>query len=332
MNSPQISVIVPLYNARRFLRTCIESILQQTFEDFELIVVDDQSTDGSLDFVRENYSDPRIKTFQNIKNLGDAGTRNAGLGISKGKYIYFMDDDDAIFPQTLETLFNTAEESQAEVVHMNSHYATFDENFSLDGDIDVTKILDHDPTPRFVTEILIDRLRAECEMLAVDVMPWKKFSRRDFLFKNQLYFPLCKCCNDMFQLFGELCLAKKILIIDSCCYICRVHRGSQVHLDAKSNLYRAVESLPILISYLEDIFTRELIQPLPRSEQLRIEEFAVKIVLQIFAWKAYEEFPIDEVDSMLADSISKINSPDLTRIFFHLTRSNFLKMLKRDDV
>ena len=331
MNTPKISVIVPLYNAKKFVRTCIESILAQTFKDFELIVIDDQSTDGSLEIV-QSYRDPRIKTFQNIKNLGDAGTRNAGLGISKGKYIYFMDDDDAILPQTLETFFNAAEESGAEVVHMNSHFVTFDENFSLDGDIDVTKILDHDSTPRFVTPNLIDRLRAECKMLAIMPMPWKKFSRRDFLFDNQIYFPLCKCNNDLMHLFAELCLAKKILVVDSCCYVCRVHRKSQFHIDTRSNMYRAVESLPILIQYLENLFKRNLIQQLPRSEQLHVVEFALKNTLQIFVWKAYEEFSIDEVDSMLADSISKINSPELTRIFFHLTRSNFLKMLKRDDV
>ena len=74
----KISVIVPLYNAERFLKTCIDSILNQSFEDFELIIVDDCSTDRSLE-IAQQYRDSRIKIFRNVTNLGDAATRNIGL-------------------------------------------------------------------------------------------------------------------------------------------------------------------------------------------------------------------------------------------------------------
>ena len=124
----KVSVIVPLYNAERFLKTCIDSILNQSFEDFELIIVDDCSTDRSLE-IAQQYRDSRIKIFRNVTNLGDAATRNIGLTFSSSEYVYFMDDDDAILANCLEIFYNAIEESNADVVHMNSHYATFDENF-----------------------------------------------------------------------------------------------------------------------------------------------------------------------------------------------------------
>ena len=315
----KISVIVPLYNAERFLKTCIDSILNQSFEDFELIIVDDCSTDRSLE-IAQQYRDPRIKIFRNVTNLGDAATRNIGLTFSSSKYVYFMDDDDAILANCLEIFYNAIEESNADVVHMNSHYATFDENFSFDGDIDVTKIFDADSTPRIVTSNIVERLQRQRENLSLGIMPWKKIQRRDFLMDNQIYFPLSKCNNDIMQTFAELIFARKILVIDACCYICRVHSASQVHIDPKKNLERAVESIPILIEYLEKIFARS--GKIPRDEQIQVELFAAYITFQIFIEKAYKEFSIDEVDELLQHAISKIDPSLIAKMFFHEHHNN----------
>ena len=95
-NTHIISVIVPVYNAEKTLRRCVDSILAQTFEDFELILINDGSKDQSGDICDEYAAkDPRVKTVHKT-NGGVSSARNAGLCIAQGEYIAFIDSDDYI--------------------------------------------------------------------------------------------------------------------------------------------------------------------------------------------------------------------------------------------
>ncbi len=102
-----ISVCVPMYNAARYVRECIESILNQTFADFELLVVDDGSTDGSVEAVR-SYDDPRIRLLENEHDY--IGSLNLLLEEAKGKYMVRMDADDVMVPDRLQVQFDYMEE------------------------------------------------------------------------------------------------------------------------------------------------------------------------------------------------------------------------------
>ncbi|HLP10794.1 MAG TPA: glycosyltransferase family 2 protein [Flavobacteriales bacterium] len=97
---PKISVVMPLYNKRPYVKEAIESVLNQSFGDFELIVVDDGSTDGSQDVIK-TVNDKRLFFFQNEKNLGTAGNANKCIDLSKGKYIARLDADDLMTPGRL---------------------------------------------------------------------------------------------------------------------------------------------------------------------------------------------------------------------------------------
>lgn len=90
---PKISVIMPLYNAKKYVKGAIESILKQTYEDFELLIIDDCSTDGSLD-IASDMKDSRIKIISNEENRGIAFSRNKGLELVDSQYIALMDHDD----------------------------------------------------------------------------------------------------------------------------------------------------------------------------------------------------------------------------------------------
>jgi glycosyltransferase involved in cell wall biosynthesis len=99
---PFISIIIPTYNRSAFLPTAIQSVLDQTFDDFELIIVDDGSTDVTREIVKE-YHDERMKyIFQN--NNGRSAARNKGIELAKGKYICFLDDDDYVLNHYLEII------------------------------------------------------------------------------------------------------------------------------------------------------------------------------------------------------------------------------------
>lgn len=103
MNKPvQISVLMPVYNCALYLAEAIESILNQTFSDFELIILDDCSTDGSAQLA-QTFTDERIVYHRNEKNLGLANNLNVGLRMAKGKYIARMDGDDISFSERFQT-------------------------------------------------------------------------------------------------------------------------------------------------------------------------------------------------------------------------------------
>lgn len=120
---PQISVIVPVYKAEKYIEDCVNSILSQTYGDFELILVEDGSPDASgaiCDGLARR--DDRIRVIHK-ENGGAATARNAGLDVAKGKYIAFVDGDDLIHPQYLEFQLTLLEEKQADVAWC--HYDFF---------------------------------------------------------------------------------------------------------------------------------------------------------------------------------------------------------------
>jgi glycosyltransferase involved in cell wall biosynthesis len=102
MNSPLVSVLIPTYNKADFIKEAIESVLAQTYENFELIIVDDCSSDNTADIVKEFLDDNRVKFFQNERNLGIGGNWNKTLSYAKGKYIKYLMADDKFEPYLLE--------------------------------------------------------------------------------------------------------------------------------------------------------------------------------------------------------------------------------------
>lgn len=122
---PKFSVIIPIYNVSKYLDKCINSVLKQTYQDYEIILVDDGSTDLSGE-ICDVYAkkDQRIKVIHK-KNGGLSDARNAGMGIACGDYYYFLDGDDYISERLLQITMNTIEEQQADMVVMN--YTKLDE-------------------------------------------------------------------------------------------------------------------------------------------------------------------------------------------------------------
>jgi glycosyltransferase involved in cell wall biosynthesis len=98
---PKISVIIPVYNGERYLQQTIQSVLDQTFGDFELVMVDDHSSDCSVEIMK-SFLDPRIQVFTNEKNLGIVGSLNRAIALSKAPIIARLDHDDVCFPTRLQ--------------------------------------------------------------------------------------------------------------------------------------------------------------------------------------------------------------------------------------
>ncbi|MBR6252736.1 MAG: glycosyltransferase [Clostridia bacterium] len=116
MDNPLISVLVPCYNTRKYLSSCLNSILNQTYTNFELIIISDGSTDGSNEIMKDYASkDDRIRLILR-ENKGIAITRNELLSEAKGKYLMFVDSDDTISKYMLEDMLKVMNEDDADIV------------------------------------------------------------------------------------------------------------------------------------------------------------------------------------------------------------------------
>lgn len=116
---PLVSVIIPVYNCEEYIQKCLDSIYSQSYDSFEIIVVDDGSTDGSLRILRQNAKKHSNITLIEQANKGQGFTRNHALKLANGEYVLFVDADDYIEPQTLELAVVRAEKDNADVVHFD---------------------------------------------------------------------------------------------------------------------------------------------------------------------------------------------------------------------
>lgn len=121
MDAPKISILIPMYNRKHYIEQCIDSVLRQTFQDFEIVVRDDGSTDGSAEFVEEKYaaeiSAGKIRLKRNGKNLGENPTVIRLFLDAAGKYFAVLHSDDMYLPHALQYLYETAEKFHADIVH-----------------------------------------------------------------------------------------------------------------------------------------------------------------------------------------------------------------------
>ncbi|MBR1580417.1 MAG: glycosyltransferase family 2 protein, partial [Selenomonadaceae bacterium] len=132
-DTPMITVIIPMYNAKKYIEQAIDSVLNQTFKDVGVLVIDDCSTDDSYELVQSRYGDnERVTLMRNRKNVGPLQTRNLGFRLATSKYIAMLDNDDVFLPNALEVFFNIAETQKADVVSSFGTLHSMGENIPKD--------------------------------------------------------------------------------------------------------------------------------------------------------------------------------------------------------
>lgn len=231
MNAPKISVIIPMYNAAKYVGDCLESLLAQTFQDFEVIIVDDCSTDSSRNVV-ESYApkfNGRLALLQLDRNTGSGAVpRNTGLKIARGEYVFFADADDLLMLTAFEELYTLAKNFNAEVVYCEEYYhATADlRKIIVDGKQE-TGFTNH---PRFESADLSVRVN-EILNRSFLLVPWSKFVRRDFLIKHEIFFPHCKIAEDDIWTYALVFYAERFLRVPNVVYIHREAEDSVSRLE-----------------------------------------------------------------------------------------------------
>lgn len=206
-----ISIIVPIYNAEKYLNKCIKSLINQTKENIEFILVNDGSTDSSEEIIK-SYKDKRIKYFKN-KNQGIGKTRNFGIEKATGKYIMFLDSDDYLATHACEELFNKAEKEKLDLV-INNFYRV-EEETEKEEEIKISEF--ENTTLKENKNLLLD----------VNLAPWNKLYKTSLLKKNKIKFVEDLKYEDAPFVIEAMDKAKKIGQINKCLNYYIIHKNSE---------------------------------------------------------------------------------------------------------
>ena len=222
---PKVSVVIPIYNVEDYLRECLDSVVNQTLKDIEIICINDGSPDNSLQILEEYASKDYRITIVNQKNKGLGASRNVGTSLANAPYIFFLDSDDFIALETLENLYNKIEETQAELCQ----YLTYKYD-------NITKEI------RLIPNGVFDAVRNEevynyknnPKLMFEQVEAWKKLYKKDFLIKNGIKFYENSYFEDTLAHIKSFAMARKVCLVDNGYIYYRCNREGQITGDCKN--------------------------------------------------------------------------------------------------
>lgn len=219
---PYFSIVVPVYNVEKYIDPCIDSLLNQSFSDFEVILIDDGSTDSSLDILNKRADlDARLKVFTQ-KNQGLSQTRNRGVSYAMGEYLLFLDSDDLYSPQALEIIYSHCQKSSVDILMFGVKAFTESQNsleavesmYQRNGDI-------------------LDHMRSGCEYFTISVakdMFYPSaclYALRLGIARGLKFYPGIYHEDNLYTaqlLFSEQC--KSTYVIADALYLRRIREGS----------------------------------------------------------------------------------------------------------
>ncbi len=221
-HTPQISVIIPVYNVEKYLPACLDSVLAQTFQDWEAICINDGSTDKCSEILR-NYTnlDKRIICITQ-ENKGVSAARNKGLQLAKGQFITFLDSDDEIQPDCYEKMYNAIQQTHADIC-----WCDYQTGFRRS-----PKNKKYLKPNNYHTNIFAGFIQGKPDMVSVI---WNKLYRREIL-KDILFKEKLPIGEDLFFLYQVLFKANSAIHIAEPLYFYRIRPGSAMHSGFSKNI------------------------------------------------------------------------------------------------
>lgn len=241
MESIKISVIVPVYNVETYLNQCIESIINQTLKDIEIIFVNDGSTDKSREILDNYRNDSRI-TIIDKENEGSGAARNAGLNIARGNYIYFIDSDDYIERDMLEKLYNLTVHESVDIVQCGIR--KFYDNS------DKEELLFYNENSMVVDYNSEEVIRKYLKYEIPGYVP-NKIIKRDLFINNNLRFPEGFYYEDMLPTLKMFRVANKVIVYKEALYNYRQRDGSISKQIIEKNIVDYINQVNLCLDYIE---------------------------------------------------------------------------------
>lgn len=242
-----ISVIIPVYNDENYLHVCLNSVLKQTYDNFEIICIDDASTDSSVEILEYfAQKDSRIKILKNDSNKGPGYSRNRGLDIAKGKYISFLDADDWFSYDAFDILIKKIEEDNSDLVLFKNivYYEEFQE-FGFEEYYDM-KFMN-----KFENQVFNHWDLDKTKLFGMSNASWNKFYLKSFLDENNIRFPNENLIHEDNPFFYKVITsAKRVSIIDKYLHNRRRRPGSIMTL----NNERLFDNIDVMYKVLDVFF------------------------------------------------------------------------------
>lgn len=226
MNSaPLISIIVPAYNVEKYIKTCLDSLINQTYSNFEIIVINDGSTDQTEKILNEYESNPKIRIFSQ-KNGGLSAARNQGLNLANGELVCFIDSDDSVKSDYLEKLAAPFFEDSNIDITVCGYQEKF-ENSEINHVLKTQKI-----TGRKATEDLLIKQQD------FNILAWNKLYRKKLFSDNHIEYPVGQIHEDNLTTYKLFFHAQKVVYISDVLYIYQ-----RTHSEITKNLYSKEKTL-----------------------------------------------------------------------------------------
>lgn len=272
-SNPKISLIIPVYNVEKYLKTTLDSVFAQTFKDFEVIVVNDGSTDSSFEIIKEYSNQHNNMIVVNQKNQGQGIARNNALKVAKGEYVAFLDSDDFLEPNYFEELYKTAVDNDADIACC-SFKLTYEKGFH-------ELFMVFTPKKSFVMSP-DEALKKLILDITIHHYLWNKLYKRALFTENNItfynmFFEDIAACPKLFY------FANKIAVTNKCLYNYRRHRKSTIaEMDAiKINDF--IKSLGVMRNFLED-------ENIYKEYQSYFKAYTLRASLQVYFSILFEHF------------------------------------------
>ena len=247
MENELISIVVPIYNVENYLRMCLNSIQNQTYQNFECLLINDGSPDNSADICREYLAkDARFRYFEK-ENGGSSSARNFGIERSEGEYVTFVDSDDWLEHDALQLLYDALKKENADI--SIGRYNCYDESRC--------QYLFYDSNPDDSLEVIegkeiIDREGVEEMKTGNWTVAYLKLIKRELL--QDLPFPIGKMAEDTYWTWKVLLKASKVVYLNRCIYWYRVGlTGTLSNTWSEKRIYDEIEAREEKISILASL-------------------------------------------------------------------------------
>lgn len=231
-NKIEVSLIIPVYNVESYLRQCLDSVINQSFKDIEIILVNDCSSDNSLQIIKEyQQKDERIIVIDLQENKGQANARNEGLKIAKGNYIAFIDSDDWVTTDYIETLYKTIKENNADLAIAN--ISTYN---------NITGETKHIKFSQIIYNNLLNTKNIKAIILK-QRMIWSscsKIYKKDFIVSNNIFFKQTLMEDILFN-YEIILKSDNIIITDKNLYYYRIKRSFSTMENKGDRIYSCME-------------------------------------------------------------------------------------------
>lgn len=216
-----VTVIVPVYNVEKYLPQCIESILNQSMKNLELICINDHSTDNSVNIIKY-YSkiDKRVRLIDNKKNIGPGASRNEAINIARGEYISFIDSDDWINPDFLKKLYVSAKKYDSDFsLCLITNFSTSENRFYTRGEFIRNELPKKFEKGTFSWRAIMD------DVFVIPLNTVNKLHKKSFLLKNNIFFSNTFFLEEHAFSLKSMLFAKKISYVPERLYVYRTNHG-----------------------------------------------------------------------------------------------------------